>query len=338
MHWTIHRTILLLSGIAAVKGSVSGKTYKLAPEAGALKVGPTKGSGDWWPSTAADVTTRGCLFNDTFTFNADGSFAIDFVDDKTWLESSWQAVSSDGCGDPIAPHDGSSPMTYTYDETASTLTVEGNGAYIGLAKVRNGGEDGNPVNNQITYDIVSTTNGKMVLSISVGAGWWTFTLAEVGTYVPPQDVDVTFQVDVTGLTEPVDAGGIYIAGGDFGQDGVAMTQQSGTAVWSVTVPLTENTQVTYKFRNGPSYGGWGGFEPELTSCGVGQYYDRQVSVPTTSLTIDLVSWGQCTLLPPANPDTISTCEGLKRIYDTHCPRQANQQCSTAILPVTYELQ
>ena len=62
-------------------------SWVLAPEAGALKVGPTAGSGDWWSNSEEDVTTRACYFDDHYVFNADGSFQ-NIMDGETWLRSS----------------------------------------------------------------------------------------------------------------------------------------------------------------------------------------------------------------------------------------------------------
>ena len=90
----------------------------------------------------------------------------------------WQGVS-DGCGVPIAPHDGSNPATYSYDEAAGTLTVSGLGAYIGLPKAHNGGEDGAPANNTITYliDLVNSTTA--IIDIEAGSGvWWRYKLVK----------------------------------------------------------------------------------------------------------------------------------------------------------------
>ena len=60
-------------------------TWKLAPEAGALGVGPGTGDYGWWSNGEADVTTRACLFDDHYVFNADGSFQ-NIVGESTWLE------------------------------------------------------------------------------------------------------------------------------------------------------------------------------------------------------------------------------------------------------------
>ncbi len=91
--------------------------WLLDPTAGALAVGPNAGSvGDWYANSADDVTTRACLFDDIYRFNADGTYQ-QVMQDQTWLEG-WQGVD-EGCGAPIAPHDGSNAATYTYTDTSS---------------------------------------------------------------------------------------------------------------------------------------------------------------------------------------------------------------------------
>ena len=43
--------------------------------------------------------------------------------DDTWLEP-WQGVDAEGCGAPVAPHDGSVAATFSYDEAAGTMTID----------------------------------------------------------------------------------------------------------------------------------------------------------------------------------------------------------------------
>ena len=155
-------------------------TWKMAPEAGALAVGPAEGDYSWWGNTEADVTTRACYFDDTFVFGTDGSFS-NVLGDESWIEG-WQG-GSDACGTPVAPHDGTAVATYTYDEVAGTVTIDGKGAYLGLAKVYNGGELTSPSGavSSITYNItLSDDNAAMTLVINVGGGWWRFKLVKEG--------------------------------------------------------------------------------------------------------------------------------------------------------------
>ena len=153
-------------------------TWKVAPEAAALAVGPTQGDGSWWSLSEADLTTRACFMDDKYTLGSDGSFSI-VMDGETWLEGVFQGVSSDQCGTPLAPHDGSG--SYTYQATDTTLTLSGAGAFMGLPKANNAGELPNvDVPTSITYTITEFvrdgTGKRLVLDIECGTGlWWRFT-------------------------------------------------------------------------------------------------------------------------------------------------------------------
>ena len=157
-------------------GSPVGGTWMLAPMAGALKVGPAAGSGEWWSSSEEDVTTRACFFDDQYVFNADGSFQ-NVQGDETWLEA-WQGVEADQCGAPVAPHDGSNPATWEYNDASGEVTLTGVGAYLGLPKAVNAGELPNvDVPESVTYIATLHDGNMMTLVIECGTGvFWTFTL------------------------------------------------------------------------------------------------------------------------------------------------------------------
>lgn len=178
---------------AAPAFDISG-VWTMAPVAGAFAVGPAPGDGQFFTSSLADVTTRACFFDDTYTFNADGSFTID-MGDQTWLET-WQGVGEDTCGTPVAPYDGG---TFSYSYTNTTLTLSGEGAHVGLPKVNNAGELPNvPVPSEITYTIVDPIEQgdlrTMTLRIEAGSGvWWDFKLSS-GT-APEIDIVGNWKVD-----------------------------------------------------------------------------------------------------------------------------------------------
>jgi hypothetical protein len=158
------------------ESSLTG-TWKLAPEAGALAVGPELGNYSWWANDAQAVIDRACLFDDEYVFNSNGSFN-NVLGADTWIET-WQGV--EGCGAPIAPHDGNTAATYTYDASAGKLTVTGKGAYLGIPKPFNGGELSNPVDapSSITYDVTFSDNGNtMNLVLAYGVGYWSFKLVK----------------------------------------------------------------------------------------------------------------------------------------------------------------
>jgi hypothetical protein len=108
-------------------------------------------------------------------------------------------------------------------------------------------------------------------------------------------VDVTFQVDMSAVD--IHAEGVYLAGGDIGQEGHLMTND-GNDVLSVTVSLNVNQTYLYKFRNQPSYGTWDGFEDPAGliagGCSTGIYNDRYVDVVTSDIVLPVVHYGSCT--------------------------------------------
>ena len=151
---------------------------RFLPTAGSLGVGPELGDMSWWSIDEAGVQERDCFYDDTYVFGSDGSFA-NVLGTETWIEV-WQG-GSDACGAPVAPHDGSNPATFTYDQNGGTVTLDGTGSYLGIPKAYNGGELEKPEDapDSITYDIVlSENNTRMTVDIYVGTGWWRYILTK----------------------------------------------------------------------------------------------------------------------------------------------------------------
>ena len=113
--------------------------------------------------------------------------------------------------------------------------------------------------------------------------------------------DITFRVDMALIdadpSQEIHPEGVYLAGGNFGQDGYLMEDADGDNVWEYTLPLKIGDTFLYKFRNTPSYGTWDGFEPDagLASggCAMGQYNDRFIVVPDSDSILDAVCYGSC---------------------------------------------
>ena len=236
---------LLFAPILSFSAQIEG-TWKLAPQAAALGVGPS-GPGDmsWWANGAGDVTTRACFFDDSIKFEANGTMTH-YMDGSTWLEG-WQGVPAEGCGAPVAPHVGGA-ATYAYDAAAGTLTVNGLGAHIGLAKVNNAGEisNGAPVASTITYQVSFSNGGNtMTADINYGTGWWRF-IYERTTPIAVQDYDVAFRVDMSQYTGSL-TGGVFVNGTFNGWCGTCnpMTDM-GNGSWEVTLPLPPGA-IEYKF-------------------------------------------------------------------------------------------
>ena len=162
--------IIFISSLFSQSSQFVG-TWKLAPIAGSMKVGPNINDGAWWSNSDEDLEIRACFFDDEYIFQSDGTFE-NILQTQTWLED-WQGVIGEQCGIPVAPHDGSNPATWYYDETAQTITLSGVGAYLGFAKAITDGEMstcGCEVPDTRTYNVLSIENGIMVVYISIGSG------------------------------------------------------------------------------------------------------------------------------------------------------------------------
>ena len=160
-------------------------TWKIAPIQGAIGVGPGAGDLSWWFSSASDVTTRGCYFDDEYIFDLDGSFHQN-MQGETWVEPWQDGVNTDGCEAPVSPHDGSNDAA-SWSFEGNELTIHGVGAFLGLARVFNGGElqagfTDNDVPDSITYEIAQLTEGGMKLWIKFSdTGYWQFLFYKVGS-------------------------------------------------------------------------------------------------------------------------------------------------------------
>jgi hypothetical protein len=135
-----------------------GKCWTFIHEAGAIKVGPTPGSSEWFTSQANGLQAE--QYDDSFCFYFDGAH-----------------FEYDNNGQTIDPWNGYVPVAYTPPSDYTWLISEGtgangedqiilpNGAFLGVW-------DSGPV-----YDIVEVTETTLIVRslISGGAGWFELT-------------------------------------------------------------------------------------------------------------------------------------------------------------------
>ncbi len=101
---------------------------------------------------------------------------------------------------------------------------------------------------------------------------------------PAPMVAVTFQVDMSNQT--LTGSGAGLSGTFNGFDFLAMNDQ-GDGLYSVTVDLEAGATVEYKFRNGDDY------ENVPGACGVGDFNNRSLEVPSEPTTIPVVCYASC---------------------------------------------
>lgn len=148
-------------------------SWKLAPKAGALGVGPSKGNLIWWSNSSGDLNTRNCLFDDIYHFDSSGKFQ-NILGETTWLEG-WQNKGTEACGKAVAPHDGMTNGTWEIDSINGSIIINGKGLYLGLPKATNTGDLSNSTNvpTQRIYEATLNANS-LTTGIDYGSGYWNF--------------------------------------------------------------------------------------------------------------------------------------------------------------------
>jgi hypothetical protein len=282
----IYIFILLLTSFS-ISAQIEG-SWSLSPTAGCLGVGPDSANTSWWTLDANGVIERSCLMDDSIVFNADGTYDH-YMGGSTWLED-WQGVD-EGCGEPLAPHVGG---THNYTYSDGTLTVSGEGAHIGLAKVHNNGEDGIAVNNEITYSLSfsGSNNEIMTVDINYQAGYWRFVYLKNGA-TPPADINVTFYVEVPSSVTVSSA--IYIGGGVFGTaDAIELNDADGDGIWC-GVAVFPPAGGYYTITNSPADGGDWDAKEDLSGLECGDpdaYNDRTMPALDADISLGL-TFGTC---------------------------------------------
>ncbi|HEY6504102.1 MAG TPA: hypothetical protein VIZ28_09025 [Chitinophagaceae bacterium] len=160
------------------------RKWKLAPEAGALRIGPDEVT-TWWQNGVADLTSRSCLFNDeytftkagsTMTFDSKGDFYVDEEGGTPW-PAGMPAVGCYANGAiPAQFQAWANNAVFTFEVLGNTkLKVTGTGAHLGLYKAGTPPDAalGAPAAS-VTYDIVSITPTRVVLKLDYGWGAWKF--------------------------------------------------------------------------------------------------------------------------------------------------------------------
>jgi hypothetical protein len=283
-------------------------TWRLAPAAGSLAVGPAQGDYSWWSNSAGDVSVRSCLFDDSLTFGPNGALTH-YMDGSTWVEG-WQGATGDGCSTPVAPHDGTTnaPYTYSYNSSTGELTLNGIGAHMGLAKVINGGEINNPANaaSSITYiSTFSNNNNTLTLEISIGGGWWKFVYQRTNAVTLP-DPNVTFRVNMSNYTGTI-ATGVFVNGSFNGWCGSCNPlTDMGNGVWQVTLPIPAGN-IEYKF----TIDGWNAqenFTPNDACIDPNtgdNFYNRYLQI-TGDVVLPAVCFNSCTPCPSNATQLVGT--------------------------------
>ena len=152
-----------------------GKTWHLLADVeggtkAVFEVGPTDRSAFWWAfGISAQICERSCIFNDTWTFNPDGTFTFDNQGDA-FAEGAFKADLQFTCfdatvaenwvgenGEDLSGWD-SGTHGFTYD--AAEATIEIDGGFIGLPKATPDGEVTAPAGG-VKYNVVKLVDAEV---------------------------------------------------------------------------------------------------------------------------------------------------------------------------------
>lgn len=210
--------------LTLLTGSES-KTWYLQREGIALGIGPAANDNQWWSfGGVTPLADRPCILDDSYTFKRDGSFEFNsngtiFIDAAACC-GGWH--ENEGCWDETDPNVwGDNPSrsafgnggdyTFDFDKVGNTITINGEGAYIGLANKTNAGDNPNPENSKF-YEIISLVEGDVADSLKLGLpinggvdGYWNYYLVSYKNPadlpdIPSSEPRANFVFDKQGLT------------------------------------------------------------------------------------------------------------------------------------------
>ena len=159
------------------------RIWKIAPEANAIHIGPNLND-TWWGNSDADIGSRSCHFDDEYIFRANGEFEYknngDFWADSDENGNIWPSDLglSVGCQPSSAWPDKYKTWdsgVHTFNITNETLTVIGEGAWIGLYKIGTAGEVDTP-QSSVGFSILEISDDRMIIYADYGWGVWRITL------------------------------------------------------------------------------------------------------------------------------------------------------------------
>lgn len=171
------------SQLTLLAGS-STKTWYLRRQGIALGVGPGPGDNSYWSfGGVTPLGDRPCILDDQYIFKADGSFEFNsggtiFIDSEG--NGGWLGPNvAEGCfddtdaanmtsvnGDDLSAFASGANYTFEYNTAAGTITLLGDGAYIGLANKTSTGDNYIPLSTK-EYQVLRIAEGDIADSLDL---------------------------------------------------------------------------------------------------------------------------------------------------------------------------
>ncbi|HCX24255.1 MAG TPA: hypothetical protein DHN29_20200 [Cytophagales bacterium] len=173
------------------------KTWKLYREGTCMSLGASaEAPAGYWAGLTNDGS-RPCMYEQTFTFSLDGTYTFDDMggfwaeyglfnnvegcDQSVTAEQCMDVTSGalvNACGDDVSAWLGAS-HTYTYSTSTNEITIEGEGAWIGIPKLTTDGYTTTPVNSVTFSATIEQLEGYDLLHVvfDYGDNYWPITYA-----------------------------------------------------------------------------------------------------------------------------------------------------------------
>lgn len=196
-------------GLLTLLAGTTSKTWILQREGIALGIGPSINDNAWW--SFGGVTALGdrpCILDDEFTFHRDGTWEfssnntifVDFQANGGWLDPDVEGCYDESAtsltslnGDDLSAFGNGGDYTYEFDGPNNTLTLNGLGAYIGLANKTADGDNFIPISTK-TYTIFNFVDGgvadslQMAIVANDGSFSWNFYLVSYENAADTPDI------------------------------------------------------------------------------------------------------------------------------------------------------
>lgn len=164
---------------SAPRFALAGTRWVMSDRVGAIASGVSEFDTSRYRMSDRARAGESCALSREFRFNVDGTFEVSSRAPKNGGSRRTKKASCALAADSAIDIKGA---MFAYDSSNGTLSLNGQGAYLGKPTVVNGGMVRSPrdVPSQVIYNAYPALNGELLVTIDAGFdGWWSFLLKRV---------------------------------------------------------------------------------------------------------------------------------------------------------------
>lgn len=164
---------------SAPRFALAGTRWVMSDRVGAIASGVSEFDTSRYRMSDRARAGESCALSREFRFNVDGTFEVSSRAPENGDSRRTKKASCALAADSTIDIKGA---MFAYDSSNGTLSLNGQGAYLGKPTVVNGGMVRSPrdVPSQVIYNAYPALNGELLVTIDAGFdGWWSFLLKRV---------------------------------------------------------------------------------------------------------------------------------------------------------------